>query len=400
MAAFHYDLPSERIAMTPLSNRDASKLLVRKNSILEHSHYHQLPEFLPTNSLLVFNNTRVIAARLKFKKLTGGEIEIFLLEPADGNYACLNDLEQSSWKCLVGGAKKWKNDELLQVCSDLHNNNLQAQLLTKKDDHCLISFRWTSGLPFEKIISETGKIPLPPYIKREATEDDQHRSQTVSAAHEGSVAAPTAGLHFTESLLNNLSAKGIEHSFVTLHVGAGTFKPVTAAVIGEHAMHEEFYQVDIGLISQLGNTDKTVVSVGTTSLRTLESIYWIAVKAIRNRNKGFSPNNNLGQWEHISLSADMLPSRAEAFQQLKELMEENAVKSIAGHTGICIAPGYTFKVANALITNFHQPQSTLLLIISAIMGDEWRSMYNNALENGYRFLSYGDGSLLFIDDKQ
>jgi S-adenosylmethionine:tRNA ribosyltransferase-isomerase len=400
MAAFHYDLPSERIAMTPLSNRDASKLLVRKNSILEHSHYHHLPEFLPTNSLLVFNNTRVIAARLKFKKLTGGEIEIFLLEPADGNYACLNDLEQSSWKCLVGGAKKWKNDELLQACSDLHNNNLQAQLLTKKDDHCLIKFRWTSGLPFEKIISETGKIPLPPYIKREATEDDQHRYQTVYAAHEGSVAAPTAGLHFTESLLNNLSTKGIEYSFVTLHVGAGTFKPVTAAVIGEHAMHEEFYQVDIGLISQLGNADKTVVSVGTTSLRTLESIYWIAVKAIRNRNKGFSSNNNLGQWEHISLSGDMLPSRAEAFQQLKELMEENAVKSITGHTGICIAPGYTFMVADALITNFHQPHSTLMLIISAIMGDDWKSMYNNAMENGYRFLSYGDGSLLFIDDKQ
>lgn len=400
MAAFDYELPSNRIAMTPLANRDASKILVRKNSIIEHSHYHHLPEFLPTNSLLVFNNTRVIAARLKFKKLTGGEIEIFLLEPADGNYACLNDLEQSSWKCLVGGAKKWKNDELLHASNDLHNNNLQAQLLSKKDDHCLIRFRWTSGLPFEKIISETGKIPLPPYIKREATEDDQHRYQTVYAAHEGSVAAPTAGLHFTESLINNLSVKGIEHSFVTLHVGAGTFKPVTAAVIGEHAMHEEFYQVDIGLISQLGNADKTVVSVGTTSLRTLESIYWIAVKAIRNRNKGFSSNNNLGQWEHISLSGDSLPSRAEAFQQLKELMEENAVKSIAGHTGICIAPGYTFKVANALITNFHQPQSTLLLIISAIMGDEWRSMYNNALENGYRFLSYGDGSLLFIDDKQ
>ena len=400
MAAFHYELPSERIAMTPLANRDASKLLVRKNSILEHSHYHQLPEFLPTNSMLVFNNTRVIAARLKFKKSTGGEIEIFLLEPADGNYASLNDLEQSSWKCLVGGAKKWKNDELLQASSDLQYNNLQAQLLSKKDDHCLINFRWTSGLPFEKIIAETGKIPLPPYIKREATADDQHRYQTVYAAHEGSVAAPTAGLHFTASLINNLSAKGIEHSFVTLHVGAGTFKPVTAAVIGEHAMHEEFYQVDIGLISQLANADKTIVSVGTTSLRTLESIYWIAVKAIRNSKKGFSSNNNLGQWEHIALSEEMLPTRAEAFQQLKELMEKNAVKSIAGHTGICIAPGYTFKVANALITNFHQPQSTLLLIISAIMGDEWRSMYNNALENGYRFLSYGDGSLLFIDDKQ
>ena len=398
MAAFNYDLPSNRIAMTPLVNRDASKLLVRKNNSIQHSRYHLLPEFLATNSLLVFNNTRVIAARLRFKKSTGGEIEIFLLEPADGNYACLNDLEQSTWKCLVGGAKKWKNDELLHASNDIHNNKLQAQLVSKKDDYCLINFQWSNGLPFEKIISETGKIPLPPYIKREATEDDQHRYQTVYAAHEGSVAAPTAGLHFTENLINNLTAKGIAHSFVTLHVGAGTFKPVTAALIEEHAMHEEFFQVKIDLISQLGNTDKTVVSVGTTSLRTLESIYWIAVKAIRNRNKGFGSNINLGQWEHLALSEDILPSRAEAFQQLKELMVEHAVESIAGHTGICIAPGYVFKVVNALITNFHQPQSTLLLIIAAIMGDDWRGMYASALENDYRFLSYGDGSLLFIED--
>jgi S-adenosylmethionine:tRNA ribosyltransferase-isomerase len=398
MAAFNYELPSDRIAMTPLVNRDASKLLVRKNNSIQHSSYHRLPDFLPTNSLLVFNNTRVIAARLRFKKSTGAEIEIFLLEPADGNYARLNDLEQSTWKCLVGGAKKWKNDERLHASNDIHNNKLQAQLVSKKDDHCLINFQWSSGLPFEKIISETGKIPLPPYIKREATEDDQHRYQTVYAAHEGSVAAPTAGLHFTETLINNLTAKGIEHSFVTLHVGAGTFKPVTAALIEEHAMHEEFFEVNISLIRELGDTDKTVVSVGTTSLRTLESIYWIAVKAIRNRKHGFSSNNNLGQWEHLSLSADILPSRAEAFKQLKELMIEHAVESIAGHTGICIGPGYVYKVANALITNFHQPQSTLLLIIAAIMGDEWRGMYANALENEYRFLSYGDGSLLFIED--
>jgi S-adenosylmethionine:tRNA ribosyltransferase-isomerase len=398
MAAFNYDLPSNRIAMTPLVNRDASKLLVRKNKSIQHSSYDRLPDFLPPNSLLVFNNTRVIAARLRFKKSTGGEIEIFLLEPADGNYACLNDIEQSTWKCLVGGAKKWKNGELLYASNDTHNNKLQAQLVGKKDDHFLINFQWSSGLPFEKIISETGKIPLPPYIKREATEDDQHRYQTVYAAHEGSVAAPTAGLHFTETLINNLTAKGIAHSFVTLHVGAGTFKPVTAAVIGEHAMHQEFFQVKIDLISQLGNTDKTIVSVGTTSLRTLESIYWIAVKAIRNRKNGFSSNNNLGQWEHLALSEYILPSRAEAFKQLKELMVENAVESIAGHTGICIAPGYVFKVANALITNFHQPQSTLLLIIAAIMGDEWRDMYASAMENDYRFLSYGDGSLLFIED--
>jgi S-adenosylmethionine:tRNA ribosyltransferase-isomerase len=372
--------------------------LVRKNKSLQHSSYHLLPELLPTKSLLVFNNTRVIAARLRFKKSTGGEIEIFLLEPADGNYACLNDLEQSTWKCLVGGVKKWKNDELLHASNDIHNNKLQAQLVSKKADHCLINFQWSSRLPFEKIIAETGNIPLPPYIKREATEADQHRYQTVYAAHEGSVAAPTAGLHFTETLIKKLSAKGIKHSFVTLHVGAGTFKPVTAALIGEHAMHEEYFQVHIDLISELGNSEKTVVSVGTTSLRTLESIYWIAVKATRNKNNEFSSNNNLGQWEHLSLSEEILPTRAEAFQQLKALMNENAVQSIEGHTGICIAPGYAFKVANALITNFHQPQSTLLLIIAAIMGNEWRSMYTHALENAYRFLSYGDGSLLFIDD--
>ena len=398
MAAFNYELPADRIAMTALVNRDASKLLIRKNKQIQHSNYRHLPEWLPSNSLLVFNNTKVIAARLRFKKSTGGEIEIFLLEPADGNYACLNDLEQSSWKCLVGGAKKWKNGELLQSSGGLNNSRLQAQMASKNDDHCIVNFHWDSGLPFEKMIAETGKIPLPPYIKREATEDDQYRYQTVYAAHEGSVAAPTAGLHFTETLINNLTAKGIEHSFVTLHVGAGTFKPVTAAVIGEHAMHEEYFQVKIDLITQLGNADKTIVSVGTTSLRTLESIYWIAVKAIRNRNNGFSSNNNLGQWEHLALSEDILPSRAEAFQQLKELMVEHAVESIAGHTGICIAPGYAYKVANALITNFHQPQSTLLLIIAAIMGDDWRGMYANALENDYRFLSYGDGSLLFIED--
>jgi S-adenosylmethionine:tRNA ribosyltransferase-isomerase len=398
MAAFNYELPADRIAMTPLVNRDASKLLIRKNKQIQHSNYRHLPEWLPSNSLLVFNNTKVIAARLRFKKSTGGEIEIFLLEPADGNYACLNDLEQSSWKCLVGGAKKWKNGELLQLSGGVHNSRLQAQMVSKNDDHCIVNFHWDSGLPFEKMIAETGKIPLPPYIKREATEDDQYRYQTVYAAHEGSVAAPTAGLHFTETLINNLTAKGIEHSFVTLHVGAGTFKPVTAAVIGEHAMHEEYFQVKIDLITQLGNADKTIVSVGTTSLRTLESIYWIAVKAIRNRNNGFSSNNNLGQWEHLALSEDILPSRAEAFQQLKELMVEHAVESIAGHTGICIAPGYAYKVANALITNFHQPQSTLLLIIAAIMGDDWRGMYAIALENDYRFLSYGDGSLLFIED--
>lgn len=398
MAAFNYELPDSFIAMAPLLNRDASKLLVRKNRQIGHSSYQHLPEWLPSNSLMVFNNTRVIAARLRFKKSTGGEIEIFLLEPSNGNYASLNDLGTSTWKCLVGGAKKWKNNEVLQVAKDIHNNKLLAKLVSKEDDHCTISFQWSSGIPFEKVIAEAGKIPLPPYIKREATEDDQHRYQTVYAAHEGSVAAPTAGLHFTPALINNLTSKGIEHSFVTLHVGAGTFKPVTAAAIEDHTMHEEYFQATIGLINQLGNNNKTIVSVGTTSLRTIESLYWIGVKAIRNQDRAFHNSINLEQWEHLSLTSESLPSRAEVFQQLGKLMETHGVGSIEGHTGICIAPGYHFKVANALITNFHQPQSTLLLIIAAIMGDEWRSMYANALENNYRFLSYGDGSLLFIDN--
>ncbi len=398
MAAFQYDLPSDRIAMAPEAERDASRLLLRKNNELVHEWYKNLPKLLPANAHLVFNNTRVIAARMKFRKSTGGEIEIFLLEPADGNYACLHHTESTTWKCLVGGAKKWKNSEILNTVLDQENNMLYAKCVGKQDDSFLINFSWNSEKNFESIISTAGMIPLPPYIKREANAEDKERYQTVFAALEGSVAAPTAGLHFTESLINALSEQKISHGFVTLHVGAGTFKPVTAAVISDHSMHEEFFQADIGLISQLADAEKKIIVVGTTSLRTLESLYWIAVKAMENEHHDLSSHQHIGQWEHLDMYKEKLPSRHIAFNALKEKMLVKNISMVQGYTGICIAPGYSFKVATALITNFHQPQSTLLLIIAAIMGDEWRSMYAAALEEGYRFLSYGDGSLLFIEE--
>lgn len=399
MAAFQYELPSDRIAMVPQAERDASRLLVRKNRELVHDLYKNLPGLLPPNAVLVFNNTRVIAARMKFRKLTGGEVEIFLLEPADGNYACLHYSESSTWKCLVGGAKKWKNDEILSLPLEQEGSELRAQLISKKEDHFLVRLSWNSEQALETIISTAGKIPLPPYIKREATAEDKDRYQTVFAAQEGSVAAPTAGLHFTQRLMVELAARNIDRAFVTLHVGAGTFKPVTATVISNHNMHEEFFQVDIELINQLSNPEKTIIPVGTTSLRTLESLYWIAVKAMVNEHHDISSYQHIGQWEHLDMNMETLPSREAAFFNLKKKMLANEIFLVQGYTGICIAPGYSFRVARALITNFHQPQSTLLLIIAAIMGDEWKSMYATALEVGYRFLSYGDGSLLFIDEK-
>lgn len=400
MVNFKYDLPNDRIAMVPPPERGTSRLLVRKNKELKHELYKNLPKLLPSGTLLVLNNTRVIAARMKFRKMTGGEIEIFLLEPEDGNYACLHNCENSTWKCLVGGAKKWKNNEILHFKLDQENNELIAQMKGKTKDHFLISFSWSDGSPFEKIIATAGEIPLPPYIKREVTAEDKNRYQTVFAHREGSVAAPTAGLHFTENLINELSAQQIDHAFVTLHVGAGTFKPVTATVIIEHSMHEEFFQANFELISQLADPEKTIVPVGTTSLRTIESLYWIAVKSMDNKDIDLSTHQYITQWEHLDMNIETLPSREAAFFYLKKKMLATGISLLQGYTGICIAPGYSFRVAAALITNFHQPQSTLLLIIAAIMGDEWKKMYTIAVEEKYRFLSYGDGSLLFIDENE
>ena len=403
MVEFNYDLPHGRIAMHPMETRHASKLLTYKHGEIIEDIYQNIASKLPTNAHLVFNNTKVIAARMIFKKVTGGQIEIFLLEPSNGttHYEALLQKNNSNWKCLVGGVKKWKKNEALRSSIHLTKKiTITAALVSKKDEYCEVNFYWDDeGVQFSEIIAAVGKIPLPPYIKRDVTEDDEKRYQTIYAKTEGSVAAPTAGLHFTDEVIKSLYTKGINHSFVTLHVGAGTFKPVTSNTIAEHEMHEEYFEVDKKNIEDFNDDSKQIIAVGTTSLRTLESLYWLGVQLIKN---GLNKKSmlHLAQWENLELKSHEQISKKDALNALLEMMTLNNQKKLIGTTGICITPGYEFKIANALITNFHQPQSTLLLIIAAIVGNAWKDIYTYALNNDYRFLSYGDGCLLFIENKQ
>lgn len=395
---FTYDLPLESIAFKPCPERDGSKLLVYKDHEIEHSRYAQLAGILPTNAHLFFNDTKVIAARLYFKKTTGSTIEIFLLEPLDGNYEQLYHTQVSSWKCLVGGSKKWKQDELLvaSIHSSEINTTVTAKRIEKTDNYTAIEFTWDLAVSFSELLKATGQIPLPPYIKRASSEEDKTRYQTVYAKEEGSVAAPTAGLHFTTEIFESFHAKGIEKSFLTLHVGAGTFKPVTASNIADHHMHEEYFEVNRSIIESLADSQKMKVAVGTTSLRTLESLYWIGLQLMETKKVSNLHALQLQQWEHFQWKDDNMPNASTVFNFLLKLMEQQNQNKLIGHTGICITPGYSFKVIDALITNFHQPQSTLLLLVAAIVGDKWRDIYKTALEAGYRFLSYGDGSILFV----
>jgi S-adenosylmethionine:tRNA ribosyltransferase-isomerase len=395
---FTYELPLSSIAFEPTPERDGSKLLVYKDHKIEHSRYAQLAGILPANAHLFFNDTKVIAARLYFKKTTGATIEIFLLEPLDGNYEQLHHTQVSSWKCLVGGSKKWKQDELLvaPIHSSEINTTITAKRIEKTENYTAIEFTWDQAVSFSELIKATGQIPLPPYIKRATKEEDKTRYQTVYAKEEGSVAAPTAGLHFTTDIFESLYNKGIEKSFLTLHVGAGTFKPVTASSIADHQMHEEYFEVDRNTIAVLADSQKVRVAVGTTSLRTLESLYWIGIQLMQEKSKPNLHTLQLQQWEHFQWKDDNIPNASLVFNFLLEMMEQQNQNKLIGHTGICITPGYSFKVIDALITNFHQPQSTLLLLVAAIVGDKWRDLYTTALEEGYRFLSYGDGSILFV----
>jgi S-adenosylmethionine:tRNA ribosyltransferase-isomerase len=396
--AFNYELPLESIAFEPTKQRDSSRLLVYNNGEISHSHYSSLADFLPSNAHLYFNDTRVIAARLLFKKSTGATIEIFLLEPLDGNYEQLHNTLSSNWKCLVGGSKKWKENEVLalEIQSAHFTTRLTAKRIEKAKTYTAIEFSWNQKISFSELIAATGQIPLPPYIKRENKEEDKTRYQTVYAKEEGSVAAPTAGLHFTPAIFESLSKKGIEKSFLTLHVGAGTFKPVTAASIAEHQMHEEYFEVDINTITTLADGNKIKVAVGTTSLRTLESLYWIGLHLMHKKSNPNLHILQLQQWEYLEWEEDEILNTTTVFKFLIELMQQQNVNKLIGHTGICIMPGYRFKVIDALITNFHQPQSTLLFLIAAIVGDDWKKIYATALNEEYRFLSFGDGSLLFL----
>jgi S-adenosylmethionine:tRNA ribosyltransferase-isomerase len=395
---FSYELPQEKIALEPTKQRDSSRLLVYKDDSILHSNYSAIAEFLPHNGYLFFNDTKVIAARLLFKKTTGTTIEIFLLEPLDGNYEQLHKTHATSWKCLIGGSKKWKQDEelTLEINTDECRSCLTARRIEKAENYTAVEFTWDQEISFSDLIKATGQIPLPPYIKRETKEEDKTRYQTVYAKEEGSVAAPTAGLHFTPTIFESLANKGIEKSFLTLHVGAGTFKPVTASSIAEHQMHEEYFEVEKSTIAILANAKNMKVAVGTTSLRTLESLYWIGLQLMHVKGIPNLHALQLHQWDHFQWEDHEIKNTSAVFEHLHNLMEQQNVSKLIGHTGICITPGYSFKVIDALITNFHQPQSTLLLLIAAIVGDQWRKIYQTALEEGYRFLSYGDGSILFL----
>lgn len=407
---FSYHLPEEKIAYHPLAERDSSKLLVYQNGIIQESIYQKIAEYIPAGSLLVFNNTKVVEARLLFQKPSGGVIEIFCLEPheqyADITTAMLQP-KNVLWKCLIGGASKWKRGQMLEKNIDSSGTILQCRFVERRTDCFVVELSWDSSLSFAEILHQAGAIPLPPYIKRDVEATDAERYQTVYAKQNGSVAAPTAGLHFTSEIFSRLKEKNIQTGFVTLHVGAGTFKPVNAAIMENHEMHAEHIDVTIEFIENLIlNLNNTIVAVGTTSLRTIESLYWMGVKQSPVSNQQLAVGNyesGVSQWEPYE-NSDKTISAADALHALLTWMKKNKLNRLVGKTQILIAPGYKPRIVNALITNFHQPQSTLLLLVSALIGEDlpagqagWKSVYRFALENNYRFLSYGDGNLLFFN---
>ena len=397
---FTYSLPEERIAKYPLAERDASKLLIYKEGNITEDIYRNIVDHIPANSLLVFNDTKVVEARLLFQKATGGIIEIFCLEPhehyPDITSAMLQH-EKVLWHCLIGGASKWKHGQILEK-KIVHNSNeliLNARYVEKTGDSFIVELSWNkSDLSFAEVLHLFGAIPLPPYIKREAETSDAERYQTVYANYEGSVAAPTAGLHFTETVFKSLQEKNIQKDFVTLHVGAGTFKPVKSETMQDHEMHAEYFTVSGSLIQNLiDHLDKNIIAIGTTSLRTLESLYWLGHQlATGNRQL----TNELTQWEVYDRIGNNISSK-ESLQNLINWMNEKEIETLTAKTEIIIAPDYQFKIVNGLITNFHQPQSTLLLLVSSFIGNTWRKVYDYALNKDFRFLSYGDGSLLWKD---
>lgn len=388
---FQYDLPHQRIAYYPLEKRDDAKLLVYQYEQIATSQFKYIADYLPTDTLLIFNETKVIPARLIFTTQTGAKIELFCLEKI--NESTPSNTEK--WLCYVGRAAKWKSDSLQIEKVDLI---LEAKMISKKEDAFIIEFSWDDKAKnFLDVLAIFGQTPLPPYIKRTAEEIDKQTYQTVFAKQLGSVAAPTAGLHFTKEVLTILKQKGIDSATLTLHVGAGTFKPIKTDNVLAHEMHPEWIDVPIQTIERLGSQlDKPTVPIGTTALRTIETLYWLGVKAHGNL---LSANEHIyfHQWEYLRLNQQI--SRQQAFESLTIWMKENKLQNLVAQTQIMITPQYQIRAADAIITNFHQPGSTLLLLVSAYVGDSWKTIYDYALQNDFRFLSYGDSSLLFLHKK-
>jgi len=396
---YTYPLPEDRIAAFPLAERDASRLLIYDQGTIKTDTYKQLTDYIPADTLLVFNNTKVVEARLLFQKSTGGVIEIFCLEPHEQYADITTAMLQTGkvyWQCLVGGASKWKPGQVLEKKIIFHDVEiiLQAAYIEKRSGCFIIELNWTPpSLSFAELLHAAGAIPLPPYIKRKAEDSDTERYQTVYAKHDGSVAAPTAGLHFTEQLFQSLKKKNIRHDYVTLHVGAGTFKPVKAEKMDEHDMHAEWIDVSLSFIETLVESlSENIITVGTTSLRTVESLYWIGRKVVSGEWSVVS--GGISQWEVYERKDNDITAK-ESLTALLDWMKKHKLERLVTKTQILIAPGYQFRIINGLVTNFHQPQSTLLLLVAALIGEDWRKVYAYAMENEFRFLSYGDGSLLW-----
>ena len=390
---YTYNLPDERIAKFPLAEREASKLLIYRGGRIEESRFSEVRHLLRAGQMLVFNNTKVIHARLFFRKATGAVIEVFCLEPYlpvdyAQNFAARDSCE---WSCMVGNLKKWKEGSI--ACDFTYGEatyRLTAEKVRQQEGELIIRFSWTGGLSFSEVLEGCGRIPIPPYLNRESEASDEVRYQTVYSKEEGSVAAPTAGLHFNRAILNDLKEKGVHVRELTLHVGAGTFRPVKAETIGDHDMHTEHLVISRELVEQLKEKTGDIVAVGTTSVRTLESLYWMGVKRLAGQEDFFT----LGQWEAYTLP--QVYSLREAMEALCGWFDTACQELLKARTTIIIVPGYRYRVIDAMFTNFHQPQSTLLLLVGAAVGEDWHKIYDYALTHVFRFLSYGDSSLLEV----
>ena len=377
---FIYDLPEDRIAKHPPEKRGESKLLLYDKRAITHHQFDTISNLIPEGSLLVFNDTKVIPARIILHKDTGARIEIFLLEPVQPSQVheeVMNATKSCAWKCLIGNAKKWK----MYTSLSLEAIGLHAKRTGENE----VTFEWGSELTFSDLLTEIGKIPLPPYIKREVDEEDTERYQTVYSKMKGAVAAPTAGLHFTKDILSKIESGGIHTDYLTLHVSAGTFQPIKADKIEEHPMHNEQIWISRSNIENLLSSNKTI-AVGTTSMRTLESLYWFGVKLLNGTTDFFIRQTDPYEFEPVK--------KNDALNAVLAHMDRNGLHKLGGQTEIYLYPGYDFKVCDGLVTNYHMPGSTLILLVAAFIGDDWKKVYEEALANGYQFLSYGDSSLL------
>lgn len=394
IAEYDYPLPDERIAKYPLAQRDSSKLLLYNKGVVSEDVFSNLPKYIPQNALMVFNNTKVIQARLRFRKETGALIEVFCLEPelpCDYQQIFL-ETKECVWQCLVGNSNRWKGGVLSQVVEiGCKNVTLSVERVGGPAAVNHVRFSWDGGVSFAELLEAAGELPIPPYLNRRTEESDTRTYQTVYSKIKGSVAAPTAGLHFTPAVLEALTAAGVEREEVTLHVGAGTFKPVKSELIADHEMHEEYIEVRKALIEKIVAAGGEAVAVGTTSVRTLESLYFLG-ELVAENPAVTQDELHVNQWtpynrEHTLTTVDSL-------RALLTWMERNGLDRVHSHTQIMIAPGYKYRIVKAIVTNFHQPKSTLLLLVSAFVNGDWRMIYDYAIANGFRFLSYGDSSLL------